>query len=427
MQTKPGTAEAFYEVELTTFAYGGEVMGRLPDGRAVFVPFALPGEKVRVRLVEEKRSHARAQLVEVLRPAVQRQPAACVHFGLCGGCHYQHMPYEAQLIAKTEILRDQLKRIGRLEDPPVQHAVACPHPYGYRNHVQFHLTTQGRLGYYPALPGDVFAIQECHLPESPLQDLWPQLDFEAMLEIERIGLRLGAGEDIQLILESQEGELPEFSVEDLSISAVHLSADSSVVLAGSESVIMEVLGRPFRVSAGSFFQVNTEMAEAMVEHVLEHVPEYLSLGPQTTLLDVYCGVGLFSAFLAPHVGRLIGIEAAPSAVEDFAVNLDEFENVELYQDAAENVLSQIAAQPEFVLVDPPRSGLEKGALENILRLKPRLLVYVSCDPATLGRDARRLAEGGYHLKSITPFDLFPQTYHIESISFWVPAAFLNSG
>jgi 23S rRNA (uracil1939-C5)-methyltransferase len=421
MQTKSGPAKAYYEVELTTFTYGGEVMGRLPDGRAVFVPFALPGEQVRLRLVEEKRSHARAELVEVLRPSVQRQPPKCVHFSLCGGCHYQHIPYEAQLSAKTEILRDQLSRIGRLEDPPLQPAVACPHPYGYRNHVQFHLTAQGHLGYYPALPGEVFAIQECHLPEGPLQDLWQRLDFEAMPEIERIGLRLGASEDLQLILESQAGEIPEFSVEDLSISAVHLSSESSVVLAGSEFVIMEVLGRPFRLSAGSFFQVNTEMAEAMVRHVLGHIPDFVRLDAQTTLLDVYCGVGLFSAFLAQRVGRLIGIEAAPSAVEDFAANLDEFENVELYQDAAENVLAQIAVQADIILVDPPRSGLEKGALENILRLKPRLLVYVSCDPATLGRDVRRLTDGGYQMKSITPFDMFPQTYHIESISYWTPA------
>jgi 23S rRNA (uracil1939-C5)-methyltransferase len=420
MQTKSGPTEAFYDIDLTTFTYGGEVMGRLPDGRAVFVPFALPGEKVRLRLVEEKRSHARAELVEVLQPVAHRQPPACVHFGLCGGCHYQHMPYTAQLAAKTEILRDQLVRIGRLEDPPVQPAVACPHPYGYRNHVQFHLTADGRLGYYPARPGEVFAIQECHLPEGLLQDLWPQLDFEALPEIERIGLRLGANEDLQLILEGPQGELPEFSVEDLSISAVHLSPDSCVVLAGSESVIMQVLDRPFRVSAGSFFQVNSEMAQAMVSHVLEQVPVFVSLDAHTTLLDVYCGVGLFSAFLAPRVGRLIGIESSASAVEDFAVNLDEFENVEIYEDAAENVLAQLAVQPDIILVDPPRSGLEKGALEHILRLKPRLLVYVSCDPATLGRDARRLVEGGYRLETITPFDLFPQTYHIESISFWMP-------
>jgi 23S rRNA (uracil1939-C5)-methyltransferase len=421
MQTKPGPTEALYEVELTTFTYGGEVMGRLPDGRAVFVPFALPGETVRVRLVEEKRSHARAELVEVLQPAAQRQSPACVHFGLCGGCHYQHMSYEAQLAAKTEILRDQLVRIGRLEDPAVQPAVACPHPYRYRNHVQFHLTADGRLGYYPALPGEVFAIQECHLPEGPLQEFWPQLDFEAMPEIERVGLRLGAGEEVQLILEGEEGALPEFSVEEMPISAVHLGRESSVVLAGSEFVIMEILGRAFRLSAGSFFQVNSEMAEAMVRYVLDHLPGFVSLDPQSVVLDVYCGVGLFSAFLAPLVGRLIGIEAAPSAAEDFTVNLDEFENVELYEDAAENVLAQLAVQPDIVLVDPPRSGLEKGALENILRLHPRLLVYVSCDPATLGRDARRLAEGGYRLETITPFDLFPQTYHIESISLWVAA------
>jgi len=412
-----------YDVELTTLIYGGEALGRLPDGRAVFVPFALPGEKVRLRLVEDKRNYARAELLEVLSPAIQRIQPRCVHFGVCGGCHYQHMPYADQLDAKRDILKDQLVRIGKMSDPPIQATISSPQPYNYRNYVQFHLTNEGRLGYYKAQAQQVFAVQECHLPEEPLNIVWPQLQFDSIPELERIGLRLGADNDIQLILESSDLQPPEFSVEDLPISAVHLSEAGALVLAGSEQIIIEVLERSFQVSAGSFFQVNTPMAAAMITHLLENLTNYVALqSGSSVLLDVYCGVGLFSAFLAPRVRRLIGVESSPSAVEDFVANLDDFDNVEIYEAQAEQALPQLTLNPDIILVDPPRAGLEKAVLDSILRYFPKVLVYVSCDPATLARDARRLRKGGYRMRKITPFDLFPQTFHIESLSFWTPAA-----
>jgi 23S rRNA (uracil1939-C5)-methyltransferase len=173
-----------------------------------------------------------------------------------------------------------------------------------------------------------------------------------------------------------------------------------------------VLGRDFKVSAASFFQVNTVMAGKMVEYLLAHLP----ISPTTTLLDVYCGVGLFSAFLASKCERLIGIEYSESSCEDFAVNLDEFDNVELYEGLAEDVIPHLEAKPDVVLVDPPRAGLDKAVVDGILKLSPKVIAYVSCDPSTLARDAARLINGGYHLKDVAPFDLFPQTYHIESIS-----------
>ncbi|MEW5868105.1 MAG: class I SAM-dependent RNA methyltransferase [Chloroflexota bacterium] len=407
-----------YIVSLETLVYGGEALGRLPDGRAVFVPFGLPGEQVRLRLVEEKRGHARAELLEVLSASPQRQAPFCSHFGTCGGCHYQHMPYTAQLETKRQILRQQLERIGKLANPPVAETVPAPQVTGYRNHVQFHLTPDGKLGYHQARSEQVFPIRECRLPEAALNALWPQLDFEAIPDLERIGLRQGVDEELQLILESQDLQPPELSVEELPVSAVHLSPAGALVLAGSPALFMEVRGSAFRVSAGSFFQVNTRMAAAMVEHVLAGLDRYQALNPQATVLDVYCGVGLFSAFLAGRAGRLIGIEASPSACEDFVANLDEFDHVELYEAPAEAVLPHLEVKPGVVLVDPPRAGLERAALDALLALGAPWLVYVSCDPATLGRDARRLAAGGYRLEQATPFDLFPQTYHIESISFW---------
>jgi 23S rRNA (uracil1939-C5)-methyltransferase len=194
-----------------------------------------------------------------------------------------------------------------------------------------------------------------------------------------------------------------------------------VVLAGSETLVMEVRGRYFQVSAGSFFQVNTPMAAALVEGLVNGLSETIALDSTSTILDVYSGVGLFSAFLAPLVGRLVAVEASASAVEDFTVNLDEFDNVEIYEAPAEVVLPALDIRhPQAIIVDPPRAGLERHALDAILSMQPQVLAYVSCDPSTLSRDARRLVEGGYLLRSITPYDLFPQTYHIESLSFWTP-------
>jgi 23S rRNA (uracil1939-C5)-methyltransferase len=391
--------------------YGGDALGRLPDGRAVFVPFALPGERVRVRLTESKRGHARGVLVEILEASPKRITPRCQHFTVCGGCNYQHLAYPDQLAAKEDILRDVLARVGGFDDPPLQPIVPSPVPWNYRNHVQFHLAPDGRLGYLAPDSHTVVPIQECFLPEEGLNEIWPRLDVEAIAGLERLSLRQGADDEALLVLESSDLQPPEFSV-DFPLSVAHVSPAGTIVLAGEDDIPMEVLGRPFRVSAESFFQVNTPMAAAMVQHLLKN----LVLSKDYSLIDVYCGVGLFSAFLAPQVGQLIAIELSESACEDFAANLDEFDHVTFYQGAAEDVLPRLDVRPEVVIVDPPRAGVERRALDAIINMQPRTIAYVSCDPATLARDAKRLAAAGYVLKQVTPFDLFPQTYHIETIS-----------
>lgn len=400
-----------FDIQLDKLTYGGDAIGRLPDSRAVFVPFGLPGERVRVRLVEEKKNFARGEIVEVIDPSKDRIQPRCRHFGECGGCHYQNLPYEKQLQAKTDILIDQLKRIGKIENPPVKPMVICPNPWNYRNHVQFSLDENGKLGFQAPNSNKVIPITECHLPELSINSLWPQLEFEPQTDVERVSLRLGVDDDLMLALESDSPEPPELEIE-AGVSIAHVYEENTVILAGSDHILMRVLGRDFKVSAASFFQVNTIMAGKMVEHLLTSLP----ISPTTTLLDVYCGVGLFSAFLAPKCGRVIGIESSESACEDFTVNLEEFDNVELYEDEAEAVIPHLEAKPDIVLVDPPRAGLDKAVVDGILIQNPSLIVYVSCDPSTLARDAARLINGGYKLKEVTPFDLFPQTYHIESIS-----------
>jgi 23S rRNA (uracil1939-C5)-methyltransferase len=289
--------------------------------------------------------------------------------------------------------------------------VPCSREWHYRNHVQFHLTPQGKLGLMGAGTKKVVEIRECHLPEVELWEAVSTLQFDPGMNFSRISLRQGAENSLMMVLESDSPEIPELDIE-ADLSVVHLTGNDPVVLAGDDHLVMQVGERPFRVSAGSFFQVNTGMAGKMVEHVLDHVP----LPPGAMVVDAYCGVGLFSAFFAPRVQRLIGIEASPSACQDFVVNLDEYDHVELYEAPVEDVLPTLDIHPDLVLLDPPRAGMHPQAMDALVKLNPESIAYVSCDPATLARDASRLVREGYKLLDITPFDLFPQTYHIESIS-----------
>ena len=226
---------------------------------------------------KKSKGFARARLLEVLEPSPDRITPRCPHYGECGGCHYQHLSYPAQLAAKTTILKDQLERIGGLASPQVASIAPSIFEYSYRNHVQFHLAPDGSLGYHKARTNDVLPIRECHLPEPPLQELWPQLEFEPNAGVERVGLRLGCDGDLQIILESSGLETPELSVEDLPVSVVHLSPGGAITLAGSPALEMELLERRFRVSAGSFFQANTVVAAMMALKVREWLGERSAL------------------------------------------------------------------------------------------------------------------------------------------------------
>ncbi len=402
------------EIKIERLAYGGDAVGHLPDGKVVFIPFAIPGELVSAKLVENKPRHARATLVEVLEPSPDRVLPRCVHFTTCGGCHYQHIDYAAQLNSKAAILKEQLLHVGGLKNIPEIEIVPSPQPWNYRNHLQFHLTPDGKLGFQKAHSNQPFAIRECHLPEAAIGWLWPQVEIEPTPGLERISLRQGADEELMIVLESTTLAELEFDIEGLAVSVVQVNPVGSLVLAGGDHLVMEILGRRFKVSAGSFFQVNTLQAASMVNRLLESLP----LDNMMTVLDVYAGVGLFSAFLAPRVKRLVGIEISAEACNDFITNLDEFENVELYEASAEEVVGNSAFNPDVIVVDPPRAGLGAKTMEGLLSQGASWLAYVSCDPATLARDAHQLAAGGYSLEKLVCIDMFPQTYHIESMSFW---------
>ena len=412
-KTEKHLEQHIVEVLIDKLVYGGEGLGRLDDGRAVFVPFVIPGERVRLQITEQKKGYARGELLEVLEPHPERIQPRCPYYGNCGGCHFQHMPYEMQRIVKQSVLQDQMQRIGGFDDLSVSAVVPSPKIWAYRNHLQFHLTPEGELGYVNLRGDAVVPIDECPLMESGLKPLWQSLVFDPDTGLNRVALRAGTSSDNMLILESEDPQAIEFNA-DIPASVVYRGPGGEIVLAGDDYIVMEISGKTFRVSAGSFFQVNTAVAELMVAHVLEG----LSLSGEETLVDAYCGVGLFSAFLAERVKAVVGIETSSSACADYVVNLDAFENVSLYEAPVEAVLPVLKPNPDVVLLDPPRAGLDKSVIDALAAIAPKQLVYISCDPATLARDARRLSRNGFALKKITPFDMFPQTYHIESISFW---------
>jgi 23S rRNA (uracil1939-C5)-methyltransferase len=402
-------AETF-AVTIQSLVYGGSGMARLPDGRAVFVPFTLPGEKVQVVIREEKKGFVHADLLDILQPSPQRIAPRCKHFTTCGGCHYQHMGYEHQLENKKGILAEQLQRLGGIQHPVISQVIPSPQSWNYRNSLQFHLSPSGNLGFEHSRSNQTLAIDECHLPLPAIEQAWPQLDFEFLPELERVELRQGDGEELLLVLSSTDPTPPEFETE-MPLSAVHLSPQGHIILSGSDHLPMTILGKTFRVGAPSFFQVNNWMAEKMVSVLLEKV----SFSKDMLVLDAYCGVGLFSHFMAPLVGRCLGVESSPAACHDYTFNLDEFDNVSLYEGTTESVLPLLEEKPDLIILDPPRSGVGKPALDAILRMSPRQMVYFSCNPATLARDARLMLSAGYQFQETILLDMFPQTFHVETV------------
>jgi len=430
------------ELELSGMAHGGEALGR-HQGRVVFVAYSIPGERVRVEVVEEHPRWSRARLLEVLEPSPHRVEPPCPHFGTCGGCQWQHIEYQAQVVFKRDILRDQLQRLARFAHPPVAEAIPSPDPWAYRNHLQLSVTPDGGLGFLDVSGTRVMPIEICLLPH-PL--VWEMVE---MMEIrdgrmvtwsggrlvgsgdqqiigpkdqktkrpkERLSLRAGIRTGERMMVFETEGDLPPEIEVDVPISCVLLMEDGTPVnLIGRNWLAEELAGRRFRISAGSFFQVNTPQAERLIEAV----GQFLDPQGKETLLDLYCGVGTFALSLADRVGRVIGIESYGPAVADARANAREDEPVEFIEGRGEEVLAQLDLPLEAVIVDPPRAGCGSEVLRELIRLSPSRLIYVSCDPATLARDARRLAEAGYRLEAVQPVDMFPQTYHIESVSLFV--------
>lgn len=403
------------EVELTGAAYGGEAVGRDQAGRVIFVPYALAGERVKAVPVDSHRRWVRTSLQEVVRPAGNRVAPRCQHYGTCGGCHYQHMDYASQLKVKQQIVQEQLERLGGLKDVEVQPTLASPSPWAYRNRVRFHLTPEGRPGFVTAGREGTFPVEACHLPDPALEDLRKRLDFDSASAIESVELRRDDTGHEMVILRA-DGPPESFVETESSGSVVWIAPQGTWFLSGGGPLIYHVLDQEFVVSPDSFFQVNSLALPLLVGTVMD------ALRPSSDqlVLDLYAGVGLFSRFAAVAGASVVAVEESPSAAGDFEVNLDPFPGVTLYEAEVEQALPAIASGPLSVVADPPRAGLGATVVAELLAHRPARIVYISCDPATFARDAARLADRGYHLVSTQPIDLFPQTFHIEIVSVWLP-------
>jgi len=407
-------------------AQGGEALGRDDKGRVVFVPYALAGEQVVVEIVAEKKGYARARLVEVIASSPARIAPRCPHFSLplsktgegqgmgvgCGGCHWQHIAYAAQLRFKTEVVREQFARIGKIADALVRDAMGMIDPWRYRNNAQFRPDDAGRLCFRALESHDLVPIRECHILHPLLGEMFRALEFEGADFVE-VMLRAGTRTGQKLVLlEGRDDAPPEISVDEPVSIVYRTPRGETISLVGKDALHEELRGRVFRVSPQSFFQVNTPMAETLIELV----ERFLAPRPSDILLDAFGGVGTFGLSLASLVARVIEIEDAASAVNDAKANAIDLPNVEFQRGKVEAILPHLKSKIDLVVIDPPRAGIAARALDALIAHAPRVIAYVSCDPATLARDARRVIESGYRLTDVQPVDLFPQTAHIESVS-----------
>ena len=404
-----------FTLQLTAMAHGGAALGR-HDGRVIFVPYALAGETVRVEIAEDKGRYAFARLVEVLEGSPDRIPPPCPYFGPtgCGGCQWQHIDYQAQLRLKAGIVADQLTRIGKITDPLVHPTIPDGSGWAYRNHAQFHPAPGGGLGFQIAASSDVVPIGECLILHPMLSDLYAILDPTFDLPtLTRLSLRAGTGTGDRMLVFQTADDLPPGLEIDLPVSCVLLLSDGiHVNLIGNNHFTEMVADHTYRISAPSFFQVNTGQAAQLVQFVTA----YLGLQGNETVLDAYSGVGLFTRPLAKHAELVVSIEAAAVAVDDLLENTIDQDNVEVIEGSVEMVLSNLDLPFDAAIVDPPRSGVDRFALDALVKHHPDRLVYVSCDPATLARDAKRLTRAGYQLIEVQPVDMFPQTHHVECIA-----------
>ncbi len=416
------------DVTIEKLVYGGEGLAH-HDGSTVFVPFVIPAERVSASPVEQKKKFVRARVERVLEPSPERAPARCPHYGVCGGCHYQHIPYDAQLKYKTEILRETLRRLGRIDWSGEIVAHASP-PWGYRNRAQWKIRplTDARdavlgIGYFRANSSALCAVEDCAVL-SPLL-MKSLLALRAALsegalprELREIEAFAGANES-KLLLTATFTKFPSRAEQAAEAFRKILPETESLLfhdpnsermeLDGPGFVECEAGGSTYRVGHLSFFQVNRFLVDELVRNVTANERA------GQLALDLFAGVGLFSVPLAKFFGRVVAVESNPAAARDLESNVSGEGPIEVRTADVERFLEKFKDKPELVVLDPPRAGLEPGAIKNLLRIGPERITYVSCEPPTLARDLAALTAAGYEIFQIDLFDLFPQTFHIETV------------
>ncbi len=381
--------------------YGGDGLARL-DGQALLAPFVLPGEQVRVRVIERRPRLVRGMPLEILTPSPFRRPAPCPHFASCGGCHYQHLAGEEQAGVKAAILRETLRRVGKFEAPGEIGIVSGP-PFEYRNRAQFHIQDR-RIGYHEMGSTRLHPVEACALCSPKLQQVYQTLKH--MIRDRRWPRFLRT---IEIFTNETEVQLNVLNADQpLARRFFDWCAETiEGLIAGA--IAYPAAGFSFRVSHNSFFQVNRFLIDRLLE-------EALNGAEGETALDLYSGVGLFALPLASRFGSVSAVESGAAASKDLWFNARQAGlTVLAQQKSVEAYLEQSQTRFDFVIADPPRAGLGVKVARRLLETKPRTLVIVSCDPATLARDLAIL-RAAYAIDRIVMLDLFPQTFHIETIA-----------
>lgn len=415
-------------VDVAGIAAGGAGVGRLPDGRAVFVQRTAPGDRVRVAVVERKRRWARAELRAVLRPGPGRRAAPCPHYDRCGGCTIEHIDYPVQLRVKAGIVAEALRRIGGL-DAPTPDVTPSPHEFRYRNRVSFTLLRLGAgrviAGFHELeRPGRIVDITgACLLPEPPVADAWAALRREWGRDAHRLPsgrrlrltLRGAAAGEVSLLVDGGHapGRPDELLQRVPALAAVWHRPEGArdwTLLAGAAAVAEQWADEDVALSGVAFLQVNRAAAAALEEHVIRLAGAVA--GPGARVVDAYCGVGLHARRLAREGAAVVGIELDPDAVREARRAAPP--DTEFLEGRVEDLLP--AALPaDLVILNPPRRGLHAAVPAALVARPPARLIYVSCDPATLARDLARL-QPAFRLRSLRCFDLFPQTTHVETVA-----------
>lgn len=445
------------EIDITDLADTGDGIGRF-EQLVVFVPDTVPGDRVTVRLQQVKSTYATAKLETLVKSSEHRIRPNCIVADKCGGCQWQHVNYDYQLKTKQNQVIQALERIGGFTDLPCDEILAgkidnFPQFLGYRNKATYPLARsaagQIQAGYYQKGTHKLVNLNQCPVQDPRLDPLlkevkedihwmkWPVYDEKQHTgEVRHISLRIGrrTGE-ILLTLIARTGDLPGLETQasdwlksypKLAGVCLNINAAKTNVIFGSETRC--IAGRSFlreefallefQLRADTFFQVNTEAAEGL----LQVIAAELNLQGNEVLVDAYCGIGTFTLPLAKQVQIAIGLEMQREAIAQAELNaqLNDLTNVTFHVGTVEELLPQLGVKPDIVLLDPPRKGCDRKVLETIKEMQPNRIVYVSCKPATLARDLKFLCENGdYKLVRVQPADFFPQTSHVECVAFLV--------
>ncbi len=412
---------SYYTVTLGAMTGEGDTLAGITEQdehgeqrtRILHVPAGLPGEHVTIAVETPATAPARRKrrwkahpprvwITEIHQASPLRTQAPCPVFGVCGGCQLQHMSYDAQLGWKRSVVRTLLQESGGFDNPPVLETLACDNPWHYRNHMRFSVNRSGQAGLTARGTQRVLPLTSCPIAHEQINHALAVLSAPPNKRPQLL-IRCGAATG-HVLIQPHPGE---GVAQELAGAGLDLRSETMEEMLGGET---------FRIRPSSFFQTNTAQAEKMVRLVLDGL---LTSAPYPgTFVDAYCGVGTFALLLARHVDKVIAIEESASAIKDAQWNLREVSNVDIRKGKVEEVLPTLECRIDGLVIDPPRAGCQQAVLDALVRHPVGRIVYVSCDPATLARDLHTLCHVHpiYHLRSVQPMDMFPQTAHIECVA-----------